>query len=259
MASPKKHVVFDVVGTCVSFDAFFDSIEQAIGPRLLAQNVTAKLFGFAWMQAAELEHTMLRMSKREKPYAEVFKALFYRILFMAGIDDPRSFATDEERDMCHAGYSKLELRPGCREMMEKLRENGFTVWCLTTGDAQRVGGYFKRAGFDMPAENLVSCHDFLKPGSSISESADTSSIEFIKPSMGSYQPMLDKFAPADQKWFAAAHMWDVSAAVKAGFRGAYCSIYEKESCIEIFDTKMDVMADSLSEMTDKIIAAASEV
>ncbi|KAL5337063.1 amino acid permease-domain-containing protein [Aspergillus crustosus] len=41
------------------------------------------------------------------------------------------------------------------------------------------------------------------------------------------------------------------------FRGAYCSVYEKESCIEIFHTKMEVMADSFEEMTDKIIARAS--
>lgn len=213
MASPKKHVVFDVVGTCVSFDAFFEAIEQTIGQKLLSHNVTAKFFGFAWMQAAELEHTMLLMSGRNTPYKEVFKALFYRVLFMAGIEDPRSFATDEERDMCQAGYSRLELRPGCREMMDKLKGNGFTIWCLTTGDAQRVGGYFKRAGFDMPANKLVSCHEFLPRDSAPSGSALLSS---IKPSMESYKPMLDKFAPADQKWFAAAHMWDVSAAVQAG-------------------------------------------
>ena len=40
------------------------------------------------------------------------------------------------------------------------------------------------------------------------------------------------------------------------FRGAYCSIYEKESCIEIFDTQMDVMADDLLEMADKMIQVA---
>lgn len=40
------------------------------------------------------------------------------------------------------------------------------------------------------------------------------------------------------------------------FRGAYCSIYEKESCIEIFDTQMDVMADNLLEVADKMIHVA---
>lgn len=213
MASPKKHVVFDVVGTCVSFDAFFDAIEQTIGQKLLAHNVTSKFFGYAWMQAAEFEHTLLKMSGRNPPYKDVFKAIFYRVLFMAGIEEPRSFATDEERDNCHAGYSRLELRPGCREMMEKLKDAGFTIWCLTTGDAERVGGYFKRAGFDMPADKLVSCHEYLPRETSPS---GTAILAASKPSMESYKPMLDKFAPEDQKWFAAAHMWDVSAAVKAG-------------------------------------------
>ncbi|KAG0156779.1 hypothetical protein PDIDSM_3960 [Penicillium digitatum] len=226
-----------------SFDVFLDTIEEVLGPRLRAHQLSAKIFGFAWMQSSELESLMLHMSKR--------KALFYRVLYMSGIQDPRSFATDEERDICQEAYSRLELRPECRTMMERLRKNGFTIWCLTTGDTERVGGYFKRAGFEIPAENLVSCHQFMKY-----ESALESPLAMVKPSMGSYQPMLDKFAAEDQKWFVAAHMWDVSAAVKAGFRGAYCSIYEKESCIEIFDTKMDVMADSLLEMADKMILAS---
>lgn len=215
MATPKKHVVFDVVGTCVSFDAFFNGIEQAIGPRLRAHNLTAKFFGFAWMQSAELEYTLLLMSGQFTPYKEVFRSIFYRVLFMAGIESPRSFATDEERDLCQAAYSKLELRPGCREMLENLKNNGFTIWCLTTGDTERVGGYFKNAGIDMPSENLVSCHEFMQHDFSSSKN-ESSSLSIVKPSMGSYKSMLEKFAPDDQKWFAAAHMWDVSAAVKAG-------------------------------------------
>lgn len=41
------------------------------------------------------------------------------------------------------------------------------------------------------------------------------------------------------------------------FRGAYCSIYDKEPCLEIFDNTMDVMADTLPEMADKVIAITS--
>lgn len=37
------------------------------------------------------------------------------------------------------------------------------------------------------------------------------------------------------------------------FIGAYCHIWEKESLSELFG-KMDVMADTLPEMADKIIA-----
>ena len=40
------------------------------------------------------------------------------------------------------------------------------------------------------------------------------------------------------------------------FKSAYCSVLEKESCTELFG-EMDVMADTLVEMAEKIIMASS--
>lgn len=57
-------------------------------------------------------------------------------------------------------------------------------------------GYFNRGGVDMPAERFVSC--------------DTQGV--AKPALAAYRPVYEKFGKDDQKWFAAAHMWDVSAA-----------------------------------------------
>ena len=236
----QKHVVFDVVGTCVSFDAFYDTIHREIGEKLISNNITARAFGFSWMTAAELEFTFLSISERYKPYRDVLTALFFRTLHMFGIEEPRQFATELERARCVQGYSELKLRPGTKECFSILRDAGFTVWCLTTGDTKRVHGYFERAGVEMPLENFISC--------------DTQGI--AKPALGAYKPTLDRFAHNDIKWFAAAHMWDVSAAVKVGFRGAYCTIYEKESCTEIFDTTMDVTSDTLPEMAERIVKAS---
>ncbi|KAG4441752.1 hypothetical protein IFR05_002743 [Cadophora sp. M221] len=250
--APKKHIVFDVVGTCVSFDAFYDRIEQILGPRLLAQHVNARHFGYTWKEAAELEFYFLLLSERYTPYGEIFKAVFYRTLHMAGISNAREFATEAERDACQAAYSELEFRPGCVEMMGKLRGAGWTVWCLTTGDVKRVRGYFLNAGLEMPVENFVSCDQFAEV-----DPVTGAKKGVYKPMMAAYRPMLKLFAEEDEKWFGAAHMWDVSAAVKAGFRGAYCTVYDKEPCIEIFDTKLDVMADTLPEMADKVIAMTS--
>ncbi|KPM42507.1 hypothetical protein AK830_g4067 [Neonectria ditissima] len=236
----QKHVVFDVVGTCVSFDAFYNCINRVIGEKLIAKNITANAFGFTWMTAAELEFTFLSISERHRPYKDVLTALFFRTLFMVGIISPREFATDAERAACVQGYSELELRPGTKECFATLRDAGFTVWCLTTGDTKRVGGYFERASVDMPLENLISCD-----GQGVA-----------KPALAAYKPTLARFAPDDVKWFAAAHMWDVSAAVKVGFRGAYCTIYEQDPCAEIFDTQMEVMADTLPKMAKKIVEAS---
>ncbi|CAL5870231.1 uncharacterized protein PFLUO_LOCUS4466 [Penicillium psychrofluorescens] len=235
-----KHVVFDVVGTCVSFDAFYNCIDRVIGDKLLAKNITARSFGFTWMTAAELEFTFLSISERYRPYKDVITALFFRTLYMVGVESPRTFATEAERDQCVQGYSELELRPGTSDCFAILRNAGFTVWCLTTGDTKRVRGYFERAGVDMPLENFISC--------------DTQGV--AKPALAAYRPALAKFAPDDVKWFAAAHMWDVSAAVKVGFRGAYCTIYEQESCEEIFDTKMEVLEETLPLMAKRIVEAS---
>jgi 2-haloacid dehalogenase len=134
----------------------------------------------------------------------------------------------------------LQLRPGCLECFQKLRNAGFTVWCFTTGDIKRVRGYFERAGVDMPLENFVTC--------------DTKGV--AKPALAAYRSVLEQFASEDEKWFAAAHMWDVSAAVKTGFTGGYCTVYEKEPCLEIFDAEMRVIADSLPDMADAIVKAS---
>ncbi|KAH0349669.1 2-haloalkanoic acid dehalogenase, partial [Aureobasidium melanogenum] len=231
-----KHVVFDVVGTLVSYDAFFANIEKVLGPRLLANNITPKIFGFAWLESSEREFTYLSISSRYKPYKQVFSSMFYRMLWMSGIAEPRSFATDAERDEMVASYSTLVLRPGVQETFDLLRKAGFEVWALSTGDEERVLGYFKKAGVEFPKSNFRSC--------------DAKGV--AKPALDAYRPLFESFGD-DEKWFAAAHYWDVSAAKIVGFKGAYCSIFEKEDCKELFDVDMDVMADTLPEMAKKII------
>jgi 2-haloacid dehalogenase len=237
----KKHVVFDLVGTCVSFEAYYAAIDAAIGPKLLANTITPKFFGYSWMTAAELEFTFLSISERYKPYKEILKATFFRTLWFAGIKEPRMLVTEDERDACVQGYSELQLRPDAKVCFERLRHAGFTVWYLTTADIKRVQGYFEKGGVVVPAENIISCD----------------STGLAKPALQAYLPALNMFAKDDEKWFAAAHMWDVSAAKKVGFMGAYCTVFEKESCIEIFDTEMEVIDDTLVGMAEKIIATSS--
>lgn len=237
---PSKHVVFDIVGTLVSFDAFYTRINEVLGSKLQQKGISAQLFGYTWMTHSELEFTFLSISGRHTTYSHLMKALFYRTLWMAGIPDPRSFATDEERDRCQEGYALLGLRAGAKECIETLREGGFEVWCLTTADIPRVQGYFRRGGVEMSVERFVSC--------------DEQGV--AKPALKAYLPVYERFAAEDQKWFAAAHMWDVSAARLVGFKGAYCSAYEKEDCLEIFGGEMEVMAEGLKEMAEKIVQAA---
>lgn len=237
---PTKQVVFDIVGTLVCFDAFYARIDLVIGDKLRKNGISPQLFGYTWMTHSELEFTFLSISGRHTSYSNLMKGLFYRTLWMAGIQEPREFATDNERDRCQEGYALLELRAGAKECIQILRDAGFNVWCLTTADIPRVQGYFARGGVEMPAENFVSC--------------DSQGV--AKPALAAYKPIFDKFADDDLKFFAAAHMWDVSAARLVGFKGAYCSAYEKEDCLELFGGEMEVMAGTLDEMARAIVKAA---
>ncbi|OAA57390.1 2-haloalkanoic acid dehalogenase [Niveomyces insectorum RCEF 264] len=236
-----KNVVFDIVGTLVSYDHLFDAIEARFGAdRLRAANINAKLLGYCWIEAAEREYTYLSLSGRYKPFYKLFEALFYRMLSYAGVADPHAFATPADVEFLVAEWRKLGLRPGAAECVAKLRAAGFTVWCLTAADLARVQGYFRTAGVAMPAENLVSC--------------DSQGV--AKPQPEAYAPLLQRLTTADgaRPWFAAAHMWDVSTARTVGFRGAYCTILESDPLHEIYGD-MDAVDTTLPGMADKIIAA----
>ena len=257
-----KNIVFDVVGTLVGYEKLYEVTEARLGPKMRAQGIgPTSMFGYMWIEVAEREYTYLSMSGAYVPYAQVFESIFWRILWKAGIEKPREFATNEDLvAIMEDGYKKMEMRSGAKECVQKLREAGFTVWAFTMGDLSRVGGYFKQAGIDMPAEHLKSC--------------DSSKIG--KPDPEAYRPLLQQLSSEGSlPWFAAAHMWDVSAARRTGyvhslntffricrlidksrFRGAYCSVWENEALTDLFG-EMDVLSDTLPEMADKVIASTS--
>ncbi|ROW02435.1 hypothetical protein VMCG_06018 [Cytospora schulzeri] len=234
-----KDVVFDVVGTLVSYDRLFEALDERLGDKLKAAGIKSSLLGMCWIEAAEREYTYLSLSGRYTTFFKMFGALFYRMLLYAGVEKPREFCTDEDVEWLVEEWKKLYLRPGAKQCVQKLRDAGFTVWCFTAGDIARVGGYFKLAGVDMPAENLLSC--------------DTKGV--AKPIPDAYKPLLDQLSKEGKKpWFAAGHMWDVSTARTVGFHGAYCTILEAEPLYDVFG-EMDVVAPTLPEMAEKIIAA----
>jgi 2-haloacid dehalogenase len=156
------------------------------------------------------------------------------------VEEPRKFASAKDVAAIVQGYADMEMRPGAAECISRLRSAGFTVWGFTMADWNRVKGYFDKAGIDMPSDNLVSCD----------------SIRIGKPERGAYKPLLDRLIKSDGKpWFAAAHQWDASAARRAGYLGAYCTVWEGEALMDTFGD-MDVVAETLVEMADKVIQAS---
>lgn len=199
--SGEKSVVFDIVGTCVSYDKLIEALDNVMGDRMRSEGVKPFLFTYMWIEAGEREYTYLSITERYMAFDKIFASIFYRMLWMSGIQEPRKFCTDEEIKRVCDGYLDLELRPDTVICFEKLRAAGFTVRGLTAGGLDRVAGYFKKAGVEMPKEHLMSC-DSLGVG---------------KPDLNAYRPTYEALKGSDQLWFAAAHMWDVSAAKQVGY------------------------------------------
>ena len=199
MSAPKKHVVFDVVGTCVHYGSVVSAVDTRLGDRLRARCVTPLHLVNTWFETAEREYTNLSISGRYGTFDACVKSLFYRVLWLAGIEEPREFASDEDLEYIIDGYSRLEPRAGTAECFRILRDAGFTVWGFTMGDKARVTGYLTRGGVDFTADSLVSC-DGLGVG---------------KPAPEAYKHVLQRFG-GEEAWFAAAHMWDVSSAKLTG-------------------------------------------
>ncbi|KAG7777669.1 hypothetical protein KL930_000568 [Ogataea haglerorum] len=231
-------IIFDIVGTCISYEKVIEGIEVRMGERFKKSGIDPRLFFFFWLAGCERDYSYLSQCGQYQPFQKVFKSTFYRSLFFAGVKDPRSYATDDDLEFIYGEWFKLEGRPELKQMFQMLRDNNFTIWCLTDASHDRVAGYFKRSGVEMPSENLISC-DSIGAG---------------KPEKEVYDFIAKKIpSRAENAFFAAAHMWDSCAAKQAGFITAWSSVHEYDPCIEIFGTP-DILATGLVDLAEKVIA-----
>ncbi|KAH7199378.1 hypothetical protein DER44DRAFT_812983 [Fusarium oxysporum] len=116
MAAPNKNVVFDVVGTLVSYDHLYEAIKKRLGHKLIPQGIQPTLLGICWLEMAEREYTYLSLHGQYVQFLKLFEALFYRCLHYAGIENPRSFATAEDVDSLMHEFKELKLTDGAAEL-----------------------------------------------------------------------------------------------------------------------------------------------
>ncbi|KAF2627331.1 haloacid dehalogenase-like hydrolase [Macroventuria anomochaeta] len=236
-----KHIVFDIVGTLVSHEHFYDVISTRLGTALEPHNISGRLLGYAWLETAEREYTYLSLSGRYVPFAKIFQAIFFRVLHFAGVHEPRSVANEEDVEYFIQEYKNCTVRPGARECIDRLQKSGWTVWAFTSGDRERVKGYFNKGDISIDNEHIITCDD----------------VGIGKPEIKAYERVKERIGAGKDEslWFAAAHGWDVSAASRAGFKTAYCTVLEKEPLEDVFG-KTDVTADTLPALANKVIEAA---
>jgi 2-haloacid dehalogenase len=232
-----KSAAFDVIGTCFEFSAPITTIQQRLGPKLSTAAVDPKTLFFSWFYAAQRDFTYVSLCDEYKPIAEILRLTFRRACRI--VDLPADAVTDEDIAEIMKAFKSMGPREGLKRCFDGLREAGWNVYGVTNGGSEVSLNYYHAAGIDLDSEHLLSC-DTLK---------------IAKPDVRVYENASHHISSRgngdDDRWFVAAHSWDLTAARKAGFKTAYLDFEEHEPVTEIFG-EFDVYAKSMDELLEKM-------
>lgn len=235
-----KSVSFDVIGTCFSFDSAIQAITDCLGPRLSELSIDPKTLCYQWFYSAQRDFTYASICGAYLPIAQVLRATFKRACFI--VDLPQTHVSDADVTAVMAAFRQLPPRPGLKTCIDGLRAAGWDVYGVTNGGVEASLAYFHNADITIDEAHLLSCDaiQVAKPDARVYEAANT---HLSARSLGE--------DGQEQRWFVAAHAWDLLAARKAGFRTAYLSFEEHDPVTEVFG-EFDVYAESMEELLVKM-------
>ncbi|KAI4699132.1 hypothetical protein J4E81_005024 [Alternaria sp. BMP 2799] len=234
-----KSASFDVIGTCFAFSAPITTIQSRLGPKLSTAAVDPKTLFFSWFYAAQRDFTYVSMSGSYVPIAQVLKSTFRRAC--AVVDLPLDAITDEDVDEVMKAFKAMGPRDGLKTCFDGLREAGWDVYGVTNGGSETSLAYYHNAGIELDEQHLLSCDaiKIAKPDVRVYENADRHLTE-------------RGLAKGDgERWFVAAHAWDLIAARKAGFKTAYLDFEEHDPCTDVFG-EFDLYASSMEDLLAKL-------
>ncbi|CAO2653791.1 Nn.00g032020.m01.CDS01 [Neocucurbitaria sp. VM-36] len=235
-----KSASFDVIGTCFDFAVPIDQIQSRLGPKLTTAAVDPKTLFFAWFYAAQRDFTYVSIAGSYKPIAEVLRLTFRRACRV--VDLPADAVSDEDVAEVMKAFKGMKPREGLKNCFDGLREAGWDVYGVTNGGVQTSLDYYHNAGIELDEEHLLSCDNLqvAKPDVRVYENANT---HLTQRGIGTKGD--------GERWFVAAHAWDLIAAKKAGFKTAYLDFEEHDSVTEVFG-EFDLYAKDLNELLVKL-------
>ena len=231
-----KSASFDVLGTCFHFQPLIDLIHTILTRNpSLNHTIDATTLFHSWFYAAQRDFTYVSIVNSYTPIAQVLKLTFRRACAIVGFPDPTTNVTDQDIDDLMTELRRLPARPHLKEIFDGLRGEGWDVYAVTNGGKAGSLKYFELAGVDLDGDHLLSCDDVgaAKPDFKVYENANR---------------WLDgrDCKAGEERWFVAAHSWDLIAARKAGFRTAWVAHEEVYPVTELFG-EFDVVARDLGE------------
>ncbi|KAF2127491.1 HAD-like protein [Dothidotthia symphoricarpi CBS 119687] len=235
-----KSASFDVIGTCFDFTHPIETIHSRLGDKLSTAAVDPKTLFFSWFYAAQRDFTYVSLAGSYKPIAEILKLTFRRACRV--VDLPADVVTDEDLAELMKAFKAMIPRTGLKDCFDGLREAGWDVYGVTNGGVETSLGYYHNANIDLDREHLLSCDDLkiAKPDVRVYENANS---HLTSRGVGKKGD--------DERWFVAAHAWDLIAAKKAGFKTAYLDFEEHDPVTEVFG-EFDLYAKDMTELLAKL-------
>ncbi|GAA97024.1 uncharacterized protein L969DRAFT_96911 [Mixia osmundae IAM 14324] len=241
-------VVFDVFGTCFGFDNVIDEIHKSYAQDLERADTNAQAVFLSWFYQTQRDFTYLSLSDTYTPIAQVFAAVLPRVLRQAM---PHLSKIDESRPKLITDQLKsLQPRPGLLESIKNLEEAGLDVYAFTNGAAASTKALFSQAYAQSSGMDTA----FLSHLEARIISCDQ--VKAAKPDRKAYDLAKERTITdnVEHAWFVAAHQWDLLPARNVGYKTAWVSYEELEPVTSLFG-EPDVSADSLNDLSDKIIAS----
>ncbi|KAK5087116.1 hypothetical protein LTR05_004287 [Lithohypha guttulata] len=239
-----KSASFDVLGTCFHFQPLIDIIHEIISRNTSPKTtIDATTLFHSWFYAAQRDFTYVSICGSYTPIAQILKQTFRRACAIVDFPDPNKHITDKDLENIMTEIKRLPPRPGLKEIFDGLRDDGWDVYAVTNGGKESSLKYFELGGVQLDGDHLLSCDDIkvAKPDMKVYENA------------GSW--LEGRGCEKSQRWFVAAHSWDLIAARKAGFRTAWVAHEERDPVREVFGD-FDVVAKDLRECLEMMKKAA---
>ncbi|KAH7016401.1 HAD-like domain-containing protein [Microdochium trichocladiopsis] len=225
------------------------AIRERLGDKVPTAKSDPTTLFFSWFYAAQRDFTYISLAGSYKPIAEALRLTLRRACLIVAEDNDsaaREAVSEADVQAIMAAFKgNMKPREGLKECFDGLRDAGWDVYAVTNGGVETSHGYYRNANIDLDRDHLLSCDD----------------LKVAKPDVRVYQRAqdhLDKQGLGDeratrsgQRWFVAAHAWELIAARAAGFKTAYLDFEEHDPVTEVFG-EFDLYATSMVELLQKM-------
>lgn len=208
--------------------------------KLSAVNVDSKSLFFSWFYAAQRDFTYVSMAGSYTPLTLILRDTFKRACRI--VDLPPDQVSEDDVAAVMEVLTRLPPRRGLKACYDGLALLGWNIYVVTNGGKQTTLDYYKLAGVGLDDGHVLSCDDIraAKPDTRVYTTINEYLTACSKSGEG-----------AGERWFVAAHAWDLIAARKAGFKTAYLDFEEHDPVTQVFG-EFDLYASSMEELLAKL-------